>query len=142
MFHGHRECGGRHEADVVSFGADPVDVGDRDENDASMDEDGQALEVIGSGAGALEQGEEPLGCPVSWRPSDRSRTRSRARARRSRSKGFEEVIHCVHVEGGECVTIKRGDEDGHGHVLDADGFHDLKAVHFGHLNVEEDEVWL
>ena len=77
---------------VVSFGADPVDVGDRDENDASIDEDGQALEVIGLGAGALEQGEEPLGCLLILATERPIADAFEGAGEAVRSKGFEEVI--------------------------------------------------
>jgi hypothetical protein len=59
-------------------------------------------------------------------------------------KGLEEVIDGVHLEGADSVLVEGGGEDDlrTRELLVEELLDDGKAVEAGHLDVEEDEVWL
>ena len=127
------------EARIVSFGLDPVDVGDGDELNAAANGDGEALQIVGREA-VCEQREEFSGGLLILAslasiagPGDGAR-------QPIGSEGLEEVVDGVGVEGADRVVIVGGDEDGDGHLFDSNGFEDLETVHLRHLNIEEDEV--
>jgi hypothetical protein len=54
--------------------------------------------------------------------------------------GLQKVVDRVDVERTHGVSVVRGYEDRERHFVDADRLDDRKTVHFGHLNVEQNEV--
>ena len=55
-------------------------------------------------------------------------------------EGLEEIVDALASKASSGVLVVRGDENGDGHLVGADGFDDTKAIHLRHLDVEEDEV--
>jgi hypothetical protein len=55
---------------------------------------------------------------------------------------FQQVVHCMNVEGAQRVAIERGDEDDARQLVRGQRQDHFEAVELRHLDVEEDEVWL
>jgi hypothetical protein len=128
------------ESSVVSFCADPVDIGDLDEENAATHGDGETLGIVGLRATAVEQREETLGCVLVLAASASIAGSAKSAGEAIGLEGLEEIVDGVGVEGLESVFVICGDEDGDGHLVGADGFDDTEAIHLGHLYVEKDKV--
>ena len=128
------------EGGVVSFCADPVDIGDLDEENAATHGDGETLGIVGLRATAVEQRQETLGCVLvlAARASIASSAKSAGEA--IRREGLKKVIDRIGIECVESVAVVCGNEDSDGHLVGADGFDDAEAIHLGHLYVEKDKV--
>src|SRR5271170_3165627 len=130
------------EPGVVVFGFNPVNIGDGDENDTAARGDGKALRVIGLGARAVEQREEAL-CGFFILAAKAALTRARERSGEAvGGKGLKQIVNGIGIECIERITIECSYKYGDRHVLDTDGFNDAKAVHFGHLHIEKDQIRL
>jgi hypothetical protein len=129
--------------DVVAGGLDPVDGTHADEGGAFVGPDwetgeggafgfagGEEVEELPGEFGGRSAGELKLGtCPLEGVPEA------------GRFGGLEQVVQSVGFEGLDGMLVVGGDEDDErdGRCQAAD---DTEAVQAGHLDVEEDQVWV
>ena len=54
--------------------------------------------------------------------------------------GLQQIVHGAELEGLDSVLVVGGDEDHEGHQFPGDAPHRFKAVHLGHLHVQQEQA--
>src|SRR5262245_58557331 len=128
--------------DIVICGFDPSNLVHIQKDDAAgfTGFDGQSLKVFSFGFKSRHHLTEPFtnGFEViATNPVSGALERFEKSGAVNR---FQQVIERAHLESPQSVFIIRGDENDLRHSFYANGLNDPESVHFGHLNVEKDQV--
>src|SRR5438309_305880 len=113
------------EANVILFGANPANLGNGEEEDASArfehDARGEAYAVTRFAAGARSV----------VRPSNSLADALNGGAQAFGGERLEKIVHCMNFEGPQSVlVVGSGEHDGrHGNIFSLDGADHVEAVH-------------
>jgi hypothetical protein len=129
----------RMQPHVVAVPFDPVDRVDREEADALSAPHGDPLEPVRARAEQAVQAGRQVRRGRARRPGAHPAERL---AEALPGERLEEVVDRPGLEGGERVLVIRGHEDDRRHHTHSDGVEHLEPVHFGHLDVQEEDIGL